>query len=317
MSHHARSLAFALVLLAAGLPASMASAAQFPVNDTGDVPLDPTAPPCVCRIAPRSTRCTLRAAIQAANACVGHDVIQIQPLGHYDLTIAGAGESLGQTGDLDIREGVTIQGNGVWVSQHAQDRVFDVAIFGGGGQIERTTFSSNVAVARGGAIVVHVLPGGGSAPLAIDDSTFYQNRTDGAGGALSVRTDSVVARHVTFDSNTAVTSGAAIEVVAPVSVCSSLFTTSVTSGPDQCSAPVSTGYTVSTDFSCLAASGDQLVFNAGVGAFANHGGPTSTVELLANSPAIDAGDPATCSAVDQRGEARPAGACDAGAFERE
>ncbi len=49
---------------------------------------------------------------------------------------------------------------------------------------------------------------------------------------------------------------------------------------------------------------------------ADNGGPTQTHALLWGSPAIDAGDDASCPATDQRGAARPGGAhCDIGAFE--
>ncbi len=50
----------------------------------------------------------------------------------------------------------------------------------------------------------------------------------------------------------------------------------------------------------------------------NNGGPTPTHALLTGSPAIDAGDSATCATTDQRGYIRPdilATACDIGAFE--
>ncbi|MEO8306046.1 MAG: right-handed parallel beta-helix repeat-containing protein [Betaproteobacteria bacterium] len=52
---------------------------------------------------------------------------------------------------------------------------------------------------------------------------------------------------------------------------------------------------------------------------ANNGGPTRTMALQSGgptSPAIDAGDDATCATTDQRGVARPQGiACDIGAYE--
>jgi CSLREA domain-containing protein len=51
---------------------------------------------------------------------------------------------------------------------------------------------------------------------------------------------------------------------------------------------------------------------------ADNGGPTQTFALLPGSNAIDAGDPATCEATDQRSVARPQGdGCDIGAFELE
>ncbi len=51
---------------------------------------------------------------------------------------------------------------------------------------------------------------------------------------------------------------------------------------------------------------------------ADNGGPTFTMALLPGSPAIDAGDDASCPATDQRGVSRPQGAhCDIGGFELE
>jgi hypothetical protein len=64
-----------------------------------------------------------------------------------------------------------------------------------------------------------------------------------------------------------------------------------------------------------------LTSDPSLDALANNGGPTRTMALLAGSPAIDAGDAATCAAspindLDQRGAPRSTGAsCDIGAFE--
>jgi hypothetical protein len=53
-----------------------------------------------------------------------------------------------------------------------------------------------------------------------------------------------------------------------------------------------------------------------LGPLANNGGPTPTHALLAGSPALDHGDPATTVSVDQRGQPRPiGGGYDIGAFE--
>ena len=63
---------------------------------------------------------------------------------------------------------------------------------------------------------------------------------------------------------------------------------------------------------------DTVVADALLGPLADNGGPTLTHALLAGSPAIDAGDPATAPATDQRGVVRPQGAApDAGAYEAE
>jgi CSLREA domain-containing protein len=53
-----------------------------------------------------------------------------------------------------------------------------------------------------------------------------------------------------------------------------------------------------------------------LGPLGNYGGPTQTMALLNNSPAIDAGTTTGCPATDQRGVTRPQGAaCDIGAYE--
>jgi hypothetical protein len=51
------------------------------------------------------------------------------------------------------------------------------------------------------------------------------------------------------------------------------------------------------------------------GPLADNGGPTLTHALAGSSPARDAGEPAFCESVDQRGVAREPGKCDAGAYE--
>jgi CSLREA domain-containing protein len=55
----------------------------------------------------------------------------------------------------------------------------------------------------------------------------------------------------------------------------------------------------------------------GLTTLGDHGGPTPTHALLADSPALDLAPASACSGTDQRGFPRPAGpACDAGAVER-
>ena len=78
------------------------------------------------------------------------------------------------------------------------------------------------------------------------------------------------------------------------------------------------GYNMSSDGSAaLFASGKSFNYTDPLlGPLADNGGSTLTMALLANSPAIDFGDPANFPATDQRGFLRPAGAgVDIGAFE--
>jgi CSLREA domain-containing protein len=72
--------------------------------------------------------CSLREAILAANAADGPDFILLNT-GTYTLSLAGAGEDLGATGDLDIRDDVTIVGRdagNTTLDGATIDRVFDV-----------------------------------------------------------------------------------------------------------------------------------------------------------------------------------------------
>ena len=80
---------------------------------------------------------------------------------------------------------------------------------------------------------------------------------------------------------------------------------------------VSGGTNVFTDTTCAPVASDQVVATAGVGPLAANGGPTLTHALNAGSPALDAANPASCPATDQRGVARPQGTgCDVGAVEQ-
>lgn len=71
---------------------------------------------------------TLRAAIQEANALAGSNSIDLAA-GTYVLSIGGIDEDLSGTGDLDIRDNLTIRGQGVGVTiidGGALDRIFQV-----------------------------------------------------------------------------------------------------------------------------------------------------------------------------------------------
>jgi hypothetical protein len=74
-------------------------------------------------------QCTLRAAVQTANAEPGPDTIKLRAT-RYTLSLAGPGEDAALTGDLDITSDVTIDGQGVQSSLidggKLKDRIFDV-----------------------------------------------------------------------------------------------------------------------------------------------------------------------------------------------
>src|SRR5262249_13657010 len=64
---------------------------------------------CCSTIAGCAGVCTLRAAVQETNARGGTDTV-VLPGGTYTLSITGPGEDNAATGDLDIRDGLTISG---------------------------------------------------------------------------------------------------------------------------------------------------------------------------------------------------------------
>ena len=91
----AAALAGAAWCVAAGPVA----AATFKVNATVDA-VDASLGNGVC--ATIKGKCTLRAAIQEANAFPGADVVKV-PKGIYRLTLLGSHEALGAKGDLNVR----------------------------------------------------------------------------------------------------------------------------------------------------------------------------------------------------------------------
>jgi hypothetical protein len=77
------------------------------------------------------------------------------------------------------------------------------------------------------------------------------------------------------------------------------------------------GHNLSSDATCgFTSAGSMNNTNPKLGPLANNGGPTLTMFLLPNSPAIDAGDDSATPVEDQRGLPRPIGpAVDIGAYE--
>src|SRR5262245_24095390 len=96
------------LLVAAPFMAGTSTASTYTVNSLGDEP-NATPSGIVCSSTP-SAVCTLRAAVMAANANPGADMIMI-PAGTFHLTISGA-DDVAQLGDLDITDDVTISGMG-------------------------------------------------------------------------------------------------------------------------------------------------------------------------------------------------------------
>ena len=120
----------AAILAACLFATGFAQAATFDVNSPADVP-DATPGDGQCETAVGNKVCTLRGAIQEANALAGADVIQLQANATYVLTRPGADET-SVNGSLDISDSVDIVGGGPGSTiidgngAVTADRVFDV-----------------------------------------------------------------------------------------------------------------------------------------------------------------------------------------------
>jgi CSLREA domain-containing protein len=175
--------------------------------------------------------CSLREAISAANETAEADTIVV-PAGTYMLSLAGAGEGLNATGDLDILEPVTISGAGASTTiidgngSVLMDRVLDV------GATAPTTMSgvtiqNGISPQDGGGIrgsagltLAEVIvrantstTGGGGiatgADLTLTDVTVSGNASGTGGGGIAVSGNTVVTR-TTFDGNATGTGGGGI-----------------------------------------------------------------------------------------------------------
>jgi len=122
--------------------------------------------------------CSLREAVIAANTCAGHQTI-IVPAGNYQLTLTGSEEDAAASGDLDITDDLTLQGEGVpsldGVSQDRILEIFDPAVV----TVDHFILINGLAQ-LGGAIRSH-------GDLTINASSIHNNTADvppgGSGGS--------------------------------------------------------------------------------------------------------------------------------------
>jgi len=172
--------------------------------------------------------------------------------------------------------------------------------------------------------------------LTLANSALSGNTTtSGAGGGINnfgaygpYNAATAILKNVTVANNSAPTGGG-IANGGTIKLKNSLIAHNGGGGAPDCSgALVSQGYNlIGNAAGCSGATdgvnGDLVGSPAGpldprLGPLQDNGGATMTHALIGDSPAVDAGDPASCPAKDQRGINRPKGArCDIGAFELE
>ncbi len=177
-----------LVLLLSSTLVGPAGAAVFPVDSTLDA-VDASPGDGIC--ATGSGDCTLRAAVQEANALAGADSVTL-PAGTVLLALSGSGEDFAATGDLDVTEALTIEGQGAaltTIDGNDLDRVLHV-VFSVSSPPDLTLRDLTVT---GGQVSDH--PGAGlnfdsSGTVLVERTVFTDNHVLGStssaiGGAIS------------------------------------------------------------------------------------------------------------------------------------
>ena len=308
----------------------------FVVNDAADT--DDGA----CDTAPGN--CTLREAINAANAHSGADTIT------FDIPFPGQGCTAANTctitlgSDLpSIDESVTIDGapNSGHITVDGDNTY---RIFSNTG----ANFNLNALTAANGYGIFE--PGGlytGGGTVVVSNSTFRHNTSDSAGshiknglnGTLTIvnstffdpggssaienSSGTVNVYNSTIDGNN-VSGSIGISIPALGGTTNLYNTIVVNNAASDCSVSGGTltadSYNIDEDGTCDSAS-SYAYAQLHLLALADNGGPTPTMALDTYSVAINTGNDTVCAAapvdnLDQRGETRPKGAhCDVGAYE--
>jgi hypothetical protein len=162
--------------------------------------------------------------------------------------------------------------------------------------------------------------------FTVTNSTFSGNHAGYVGGGIFTSADAKVTNS-TFSGNSADSGGGAIETYNTLTLSNTILTNSPSGGNchgEYGDLPTDGGFNVEDGSSCgfTQATGslsntDPLLDPVGL---SNNGGPTKTIALQPESPAVDLVGHEACPPpdTDQRGVERPQGsACDAGAFELE
>ena len=199
-----KSFKKALVFAAVIYPA-LASAFSFNINEPTDLnDINPGDGLCETNI----STCSLRAAIQEANAWPGPDNINLGA-SIYTLSLTGS-DNNAVAGDLDITDSLTITGQGpasTTIDAGTIDRIFHT--FAGNTTVNITgvTLINGSASSSGGGAIAN------NASMTITDSVLSNNQYSGggiAGGGAIYNTGNLTLDYVTLDTNQSQTSGGAI-----------------------------------------------------------------------------------------------------------
>ncbi|WP_404307455.1 CHRD domain-containing protein [Neorhodopirellula lusitana] len=181
--------------------------------------------------------------------------------------------------------------------------------------VQGSTVSNNSSGDGGG-----IFNQGTTGDITVTNSSVAGNTASVAGGGIASEGANVTLTSVTIADNTAATGGGISAGTSVVTAINSLIAdNNATTSPDLDGALTSNGNNLIGDTTGTTLIGsdasDVLDVDPLLAALADNGGPTQTIALLTDSPALDAGVAAGLM-TDQRGIARPQGpAIDIGAFE--
>jgi len=196
-------VAAAALLLCVGLAPAAAGAKGFRVNTPDDsVDVAPGDGRCEDALG----RCSLRAAVQEANAR-GRASIRLDRDLRYTLSLAGTGEDSAASGDLDVTGRIRLRGRGATLDAAGLDRIFDVQV-GGELRIKRLELTGGVAPEgeHGGALRNAGLVDAKRTVFAVNSAPG----TAGAGGAIHNDGGALRVLRSTLRSNLAAAAGGAI-----------------------------------------------------------------------------------------------------------
>lgn len=172
------------LVLAVGIPVQ---SVEFTVDTTADT-VDANPGDGVAK--DQNGSCSLRAAIMEANALVGPDTILLGPTA-YQLTLTGAREDEGRTGDLDIFSNLTIQGAGTHqtiIDANGLDRALHIR-----GAWDVTIADLSIRNGRG--------------PDAFWDDSISGFRSGGSGGGILCRNARLTIQRCSISQNQAGSGG--------------------------------------------------------------------------------------------------------------
>ena len=273
--------------------------------------------------------CTLREAIDAANALAGANTINFSVSGTITLgstlpsindaaglTIDGTGQMVTISGDgsnqvLYVNTGTALTLDNMTITG-GKSAPFGGGIYNAGGTltITNSTFSGNSAVAGGGIY--------NAGSLTITNSTFSGNSSQASGGGI-FSNGTLTITNSTFSGNSATTGGGIYYNTGTATLLNTIIANN-TGG--NCYGSISNGgNNIDNGTTCGWGSADGSMSSTDplLGALADNGGPTETFGLLTGSPAIDGvtfNAPNSAPSTDQRGVARPQGVgYDIGSYE--